>query len=63
MIGLMMKKILPFFLMIVLLAGCAGFELPDITQLLATPTPAIPADTATIQPTVTLIPTRDLFAV
>ncbi|HEY5731227.1 MAG TPA: hypothetical protein VIS72_14330 [Anaerolineales bacterium] len=58
-----MKKTIPLFLLIVLLAGCSGFQLPDITQLLATPTPAIPADTATIQPTVTLIPTRDLFAV
>lgn len=58
-----MKKTIPFFLLIVLLAGCSGFELPDITQLLATPTAVIPADTPTIQPTVTLIPTRDLFAV
>ena len=58
-----MKKILPFILLIVLLAGCSGFELPDITQLLATAPAASPVDTATIQPTVTLIPTRDLFAI
>jgi len=58
-----MKKIFPFILLIALLTGCAGFELPDITQLLATPQPVTPADTPTIQPTVTLIPTRDLFAV
>lgn len=58
-----MKKFIPFILLITLLTGCAGFELPDITQLLATPTPATPVDTPTIQPTVTRIPTRDLFAI
>lgn len=58
-----MKKTLPFFLLIVLLAGCSGFQLPDLTQLLATQPVATPEDTATPQPTVTLIPTRDLFAV
>jgi hypothetical protein len=57
-----MKKIFPFLLLITLLSGCAGFELPDLAQLLATPTPVVPEDTATPQPTVTLIPTRDLFA-
>lgn len=57
-----MKKTLPFLLVIALMAGCSGFELPDIAQFLATPTAAVPADTATPQPTVTLIPTRDLFA-
>lgn len=59
----MMKKTLPLFLLLVLLTGCSGFELPDITQLLATSTATVPPDTATPQPTVTLIPTRDLFAV
>jgi hypothetical protein len=54
-----MKKIIPIFLLIILLAGCSG--LPDITQLIITPTP-VPLDTATTQPTVTLIPTQDLFA-
>lgn len=58
-----MKKTLPLLLFAALLAGCAGFELPDITQLLTTPTIPVPADTATPQPTVTRIPTRDLFAV
>jgi len=58
-----MKKFFPLILLITLLTGCAGFELPDITQLLATRTPAAPLDTPTIQPTVTLIPTRDLFAI
>ena len=57
-----MKKFLPFLLLVVLLGGCAGFELPDITQLLTTPTP-VPVDTDTPQPTVTLIPTKDLFAI
>jgi hypothetical protein len=55
-----MKKSPLIILLIVLLAGCAS--LPDITQLLITPTP-IPVDTNTPQPTVTLIPTKDLFAV
>jgi len=55
-----MKKILPIFLLILFLAGCSG-GLPDIAQLLATFTP-IPVDTDTPQPTVTLIPTQDLFA-
>ena len=59
-----MKKILPLLLLPVLLAGCSGgFELPDLTQLFATATPVILPDTPTPQPTVTLIPTRDLFAV
>ena len=62
MTGLDMKKTIPFFLLIVLLAGCSGFELPDITQLLAT-APVVPVSTATLQPTVTRIPTRDLFAI
>ncbi|HAV77467.1 MAG TPA: hypothetical protein DCX53_08940 [Anaerolineae bacterium] len=55
-----MKRIFPIFLLAILLVGCAS--LPDITALLITPTPT-PADTATPRPTVTLIPTRDLFAV
>ncbi|MEW6285095.1 MAG: hypothetical protein AB1509_02610 [Chloroflexota bacterium] len=58
-----MKKNLPFLLLIAFLAGCAGFELPDLTQFLATPTPTVLADTPTPQPTVTLIPTVDFFAV
>ncbi|MCK7580551.1 MAG: hypothetical protein MZV65_36185 [Chromatiales bacterium] len=39
------------------------FQFPDITQLLATSVPETPADTATPQPTVTRIPTRDFFAI
>jgi hypothetical protein len=58
-----MKKFIPFFLLIALLTGCSGFQMPDITQLLATPTAAVPVDTATVQPTVTRIPTRDLFSI
>lgn len=58
-----MKKTLPFLLLLVLLAGCSGFQLPELTQLLATPTPTTPRDTPTPQPTVTLIPTVDFFAV
>jgi hypothetical protein len=57
-----MKKIIPVFLLVVLLAGCGSFQMPDINALLTTPTP-IPVDTNTPQPTVTLIPTRDLFAI
>jgi hypothetical protein len=60
MIGFIMKKTLPILLLAVLLAGCGN--LPDITKLLTTPT-VVPVDTATIQPTVTLIPTKDLFAI
>lgn len=60
MIGFVMKKISPILLLVVFLTSCAN--LPDITALLTTPTP-VPVDTATPQPTVTLIPTKDLFAV
>ncbi|PWB70166.1 MAG: hypothetical protein C3F07_17715 [Anaerolineales bacterium] len=55
-----MKKFLPIFLVVVLLAGCAN--LPDVSRFFTTPTAPPPADTDTPQPTVTLIPTRDLFA-
>ena len=54
-----MKKIAYVFLLILLLAGCSS--LPDVTKFLVTPTP-IPLDTDTPQPTVTRIPTEDLFA-
>jgi hypothetical protein len=58
-----MKKTIPLLLLIALfLTGCAGFEMPDLASLLATPSPIVPEDTATPRPTVTLIPTRDLFA-
>ena len=55
-----MKKIPPFILLVILLAGCAS--LPDINQLIMSPTPVL-VNTATPQPTVTLIPTKDLFAI
>jgi len=56
-----MKKMIPIFLLVVALAGCSA--LPDITQLLATPTPAQATETATPPPTVTQISTFDLFAI
>jgi len=56
-----MKKITPIILIIVFLTGCSG-GLPDITQLLATPVPVV-VDTDTPVPTVTLIPTQDLFVI
>lgn len=57
--GFIMKKILLAALPIIFLSGCSG--LAPIIDLIVTPTPP-PADTLTPQPTVTLIPTRDLFA-
>ncbi len=56
-----MKKIIPFILIGLILSSCAG-GLPDIASLLASATPSTPPDTPTPQPTVTLIPTQDLFA-
>lgn len=56
-----MKKILPMLLLALVVTSCS-FTLPDISGLLATPTAPPPVDTATPQPTVTLIPTQDLFA-
>jgi len=55
-----MKKIIPFLLFALLLEGCSG--LSPILDLIASPTPGIAPDTPTPQPTVTRIPTRDLFA-
>lgn len=57
-----MKKIIPFILLGLILSSCAG-GFSDLTSLIASPTPPPPADTATPQPTVTLIPTIDLFFV
>lgn len=54
-----MKKIVPFLLALIL-SGCSG--LAPVLNLIASPTPAIPTETPTPQPTVTRIPTRDLFA-
>ena len=55
-----MKKIIPFIVLGLILSSCAG-GLSDLASLIASPTPPPPADTATPQPTVTLIPTLDLF--
>jgi hypothetical protein len=55
-----MKKLFPLALITIFLSGCSG--LTPLLNLIATPTPLPPADTPTPQPTVTLIPTRDLFA-
>ena len=56
-----MKKIIQFILIGLILSGCSG-GFPNLTNLIASATPSIPADTPTPQPTVTLIPTQDLFA-
>lgn len=56
-----MKKILPVFLITALLmSGCSS--LAPLLQLGATPTLPPPADTSTPAPTVTQVPTQDLFA-
>lgn len=56
-----MKKFLLLILIGSVLSSCSG-GLPDLTSLIASPTPSIPPATPTAQPTVTLIPTTDLFA-
>ena len=56
-----MQKLFLLILTGSLLAGCSG-GLPNLTNLIATPTPVIPPDTPTAGATVTLIPTTDLFA-
>jgi hypothetical protein len=56
-----MKKILPILLITALLSsGCSS--LAPLLQLAATPTFAPPTDTFTPAPTVTKVPTQDLFA-
>jgi hypothetical protein len=55
-----MKRLSPLLLIAVVLSGCSG--LAPVLELIASPTPGIPTETRTPQPTVTLIPTRDLFA-
>lgn len=57
-----MKKLLLLILIGFILSGCSG-GLPNLTNLIASPTPTIPADTPTPQPTVTRVPTLDLFVV
>jgi len=56
-----MKKIILFILTGLILSSCSG-GLPDLASLIASPTLPVPVDTLTPQPTVTLIPTQDLFA-
>lgn len=55
-----MKKILPVLLITALLSGCSS--LAPLLQLAATPTAAPPTETFTPAPTVTSVPTQDLFA-
>lgn len=55
-----MKKTYPIMLLAVLLSGCSG--LVRVRELILPSTPSIVPDTATPQPTVTLFPTKDLFA-
>jgi len=57
-----MKKLIPFILLGLILSSCSG-GLSNLTNLIASPTPRPPVDTVTPQPTVTLIPTIDLFVV
>ena len=55
-----MKKLNVLILVGLFLSSCSG-GLPNLTNLIASATPTIRVDTPTPQPTVTLIPTRDLF--
>lgn len=55
-----MKKVILILVFGTLLSGCSA--LAPVLQLAFTPTPQPPAETWTPAPTVTLIPTRDLFA-
>lgn len=55
-----MKKTAPILLFMAFLSGCSG--LSPILDLIASPTPGIPTETLTPRPTVTMFPTRDLFA-
>ncbi len=55
-----MKKIIPIILVTALLSGCSS--LAPFLQIAFTPTPAPPTETFTPAPTVTKLPTQDLFA-
>jgi hypothetical protein len=57
-----MKKLILLILIGAFLASCSG-GLPNLTSLIASPTPSVPPMSPTPQPTVTLIPTLDLFVV
>jgi hypothetical protein len=54
-----MKRLVHILLLVSFLTGCSA--LPDITQLIVTPA-SMSVDTETPQSTVTLVPTKDLFA-
>jgi len=56
-----MKKIIPFILFGLIFSSCSG-GIPNLANLIASPTAPAPVDTPTPLPTVTLIPTQDLFA-
>src|SRR5512141_1184740 len=58
-----MKKLIPFILLGLILSSCSGGFTSNFTNLIFSPTPSVSPDTATPQPTVTLIPTIDLFVV
>jgi len=55
-----MKKLIPVILITALLSGCSS--LSPLLQMAFTPTSPPPTETFTPAPTVTLIPTQDLFA-
>jgi len=55
-----MKKLIPVILITALLSGCSS--LGPLLQIEFTPTPQPPAETFTPAPTVTQLPTQDLFA-
>lgn len=55
-----MRKIHIVILLSMLLSSCSG--LSRVRDLILSPTPTVVADTSTPQPTVTLFPTKDLFA-
>lgn len=55
-----MKKFIPILLITALLSGCSS--LAPFFQIPVTPSPMPPTETFTPGPTVTKVPTRDLFA-
>src|SRR4030095_1143140 len=57
-----MKQFIPFILIGLILSSCSG-GLPNLANLIASPTVPVPTQTFAPQPTVTLIPTQDLFVV
>ena len=55
-----MKKIVPILLLVFISSGCSS--LSPLLDLVISPTPVPPTETRTPQPTVTRIPTQNLFA-